>query len=1075
MAKILCDVNNVTNEGEKAFLDAAEKYLDSGTVVYWNREISGLEFDFCLLLPEEGILVVEVKGWHESSVISVSQNDCIMIHQNGETKRQNPRNQARSYAFAILNAVSKKLGKHPPVYHMVCYPFISQEFFDSHKMDLISARQITFVKEDLASHEAFHSKLHQRLAYVNFRDTDLFTSRLMMQVRGLFEPVVALDETEIRESFSQNKQTEEPQGLIPIYSILTYIPGSIDDWRGLVDDLVRAYFSGARIYCMVESEDILNYIIQRISNVLAQKGLRVDSKGNLAVGYELWNPVKDEKTVAIFNFSITLLNSMGQSLPLIHIVNGEGIDNPTVIEQLQYLDEIGGFNFQQFQVEHANTTRHTVVRAGAGTGKTYAMILRVSYLCYRESITALDLAKRIVMITFTNDAVDNMKGRLKSWFGNYYLLTENTGFLDIVAQIEQMQISTIHAYALRLVQELGVEAGFGQEVSIASGRYQRKQILESTIEDFVKREIKTNPRYLDQLGLRVYQVVDIFMEFITKLEGKSLDLAKLSAEKFGKADSHEALHRMLVDVLQSTEQKFAYKLQVENRIFLGRIMAVLSNLLVQFSSRLVAEGYNGTKYLFVDEFQDTDDVQIEIIKNISKLNDYRLFVVGDIKQSIYRFRGAEEKAFDHLGIDANRSLWQQFELSKNYRSDTRLLDLYHGIFEGWGNNGRQLLTYGDEDALRGTRSLNGNDMADNEFFNGRTISEPGERIKALFQEVDACVQKIQHARGSLSREERTIAILVRENWQAREIVDNGRQRGYVIESSIGGDLYRSAPAVDMSILLQALVMGGPEHLSRFLTSNFMPMGFDRMKLYKIRKNADNDVRQNQKAYLERLINEGLSQRFGTYKKWSDILDALRKIPVLQVLRALYQQLQPWRHYGRGRRWYTEFYRLNVDLLLEKIVTSKGIDNLSLWQISELLSRNIMTQQEEDCRFPELTEAGNDYRVVCLTVHKSKGLEYGSVILPYTSWKMDRKKKGTVDVTIGADYKIGYRFALEGNKLIQNSYYDETQELSERKKEETRILYVAMTRAIRSLSWIEEADNHKLSWQTLLEKGISYEY
>ena len=47
--------------------------------------------------------------------------------------------------------------------------------------------------------------------------------------------------------------------------------------------------------------------------------------------------------------------------------------------------------------------------------------------------------------------------------------------------------------------------------------------------------------------------------------------------------------------------------------------------------------------MFIDEFQDTDDVQIEALLQICDLLDYKMFVVGDIKQCIYRFRGAEEK------------------------------------------------------------------------------------------------------------------------------------------------------------------------------------------------------------------------------------------------------------------------------------------------------------------------------------------------------------------------------------------------------------------------------------------------
>ncbi|MEM5644026.1 UvrD-helicase domain-containing protein [Bacillus toyonensis] len=54
------------------------------------------------------------------------------------------------------------------------------------------------------------------------------------------------------------------------------------------------------------------------------------------------------------------------------------------------------------------------------------------------------------------------------------------------------------------------------------------------------------------------------------------------------------------------------------------------------------------KYLFVDEFQDSDNTQIELVASLQNQLKYHLFVVGDIKQSIYRFRGADYTSFTRL-------------------------------------------------------------------------------------------------------------------------------------------------------------------------------------------------------------------------------------------------------------------------------------------------------------------------------------------------------------------------------------------------------------------------------------------
>ena len=65
--------------------------------------------------------------------------------------------------------------------------------------------------------------------------------------------------------------------------------------------------------------------------------------------------------------------------------------------------------------------------------------------------------------------------------------------------------------------------------------------------------------------------------------------------------------------------------------------------------------------------------------------------------------------------------------------------------------------------------------------------------------------------------------------------------------------------------------------------------------------------------------------------------------------------------------------------------------------------------------------------------------------------------------------IGYSLRIGSTgERVQNGYYDEAAEISEKIREETRILYVAMTRAIRSFSWIEAEGKRDLSWQNLIE-------
>lgn len=101
-------------------------------------------------------------------------------------------------------------------------------------------------------------------------------------------------------------------------------------------------------------------------------------------------------------------------------------------------------------------------------------------------------------------------------------------------------------------------------------------------------------------------------------------------------------------VIIPSEIQYANDLKEKNMISLRDCMINIHKFVENNSIRSIGINY---KYLFIDEFQDTDDIQIETILGLQKVfgNNCRLFVVGDLKQSIYRFRGATLSAFEKGG------------------------------------------------------------------------------------------------------------------------------------------------------------------------------------------------------------------------------------------------------------------------------------------------------------------------------------------------------------------------------------------------------------------------------------------
>lgn len=111
------------------------------------------------------------------------------------------------------------------------------------------------------------------------------------------------------------------------------------------------------------------------------------------------------------------------------------------------------------------------------------------------------------------------------------------------------------------------------------------------------------------------------------------------------------------------------------------------------------------------------------------------------------------------------------------------------------------------------------------------------------------------------------------------------------------------------------------------------------------------------------------------------------------------------YYGEGLVWqnYThllekqKLYIANVEYLIEKIIKFARIDSLTLEQIAEYLGINILTGQKQLSRAKDVDD--NSVHVICTTVHKSKGLEYGTVILPYTFEDISDIKKVKLEAYI----------------------------------------------------------------------------
>lgn len=1099
MAKFIGSQLETDNWGEDYFIKKLIEYFDDSYVIYRNRPVFGAQFDVCLLAPNIGIIIFEVKAWKRDSILRIENGDRIVIKTfNEETQMEeeafeNPTDQARGYVYKMRQKVRTKTGKNPLIYEMVCFPNLSKSEYDDAGIEPVCESEITIVKEDLASRADFYAKMN--LAMKNRKGqlahSSDFDDDLMFRTRQIFESNLKIENMSVEDTDLVEGEQAPYKGA---YSIFAHVPHD-NDAEKRIKDLVVEYAKGTKLYLTVEHSNELSIIAREINNVLTAKGLvadKLDLKIDF-IGKQEENGVKNTDSFMVFNCSAYLLPQYKETIDFFSIIDGKSEAKHERF--LEFADNESNFNIEQYKVEHSDLKKNIIVRAGAGTGKTFTMISRIAFICHMQSCAMKEMANRIVMITFTDDAANQMEEKIKQHFNNYFLLTGDTDCLAFINQIEGMQISTIHSYAKKIISQLGFEFGYGVDLGITSGEFKRKQIIAKAVDEYiVSGQKKYGSDYVKKLGLPVYLINKDILNLLNRLHNQSIDIAALKKENFGQAilgSENGELHELLSEIVPKVEQEYESYLKEQNKLHLNNMMSMLRACISNDENvkRLIKMQTGRPQFMFVDEFQDTDDVQIEALSQIAKLLQYKLFVVGDVKQCIYRFRGAKENAFDQLKyIDS--PVWETFALYKNYRTDGRLLDIFHESFASMGKqrvDDEMLLMYSDSelynsDRLIGTRDYN-HSLDVSEYYRKVSIQDENMRVPALFEEVKrqiALIKKIEKETGKrLPNKAREVAILVRENWQAEIIKKEGKSLGFEVVTNTGGDLYMSEPALDMLKLANALLhYDEADYLYAFVSSNFIDGGMSKARMYSIRegekktswkKTKSTDTSQSKE--LQAMINRALSATDDDrWKDWNSVIRSLRTMPVLQVIRKLYYVLKPWVQYGEDSKLKQDNYRLNVDLLFEELINAANMDSVTINSLVDILTANIVSQKNVDSRMPEVK--GEEIIIRCVTVHKSKGLEYGAVILPYCSSPINMMKRVDMNVSVAHRdlLQVGYQIKVNSDgatDIYQNDFFNEDLEKNERMREEARILYVAMTRAIRSFAWIELENKKSKSWQNLI--------
>jgi len=632
----------------------------------------------------------------------------------------------------------------------------------------------------------------------------------------------------------------------------------------------------------------------------------------------------------------------------------------------------------QFTKEQLEAINHNegpvLVVAGAGTGKTAVITQRMARLILSEKARA----DQVLALTFTEKAASEMQQRVDELLPYGYLDT---------------QIMTFHGLAEKIMREFALDAGLSPEF----------QILNEVQQTIIMQEVLSAAEFKYFSPQRdPFAFIGAVKSSISRLKDDGIDAFEFSKKvsKLKSTNDNEA-HESMLD-LSKIYSKYTELCAQKNYLDFGDLLLKLQHLLKNRKS-VKSELNARYKYVLVDEFQDTNSIQMDIISNLvgDKKN---IMVVGDDDQAIYRFRGASVQNI--LGFRKKFDKAKLVVLKDNFRSGQKILD-----------SGYDLIQHNNPDRLEEAESIDKRLKAHKHPDAVINISEYSSKI----DEVDAVAEQIEGliAQGVDSGE---IAILLRKNNQIKPYILALQKKKipYYVHQDV--ELF-DQKSVKMLVALSKVITDPFDSASLFglVLAGFFK-NFDKHKLIELSAKAN---RANKLLFDLLREDEGLEWRYSLTElilKWREMVGdytsgellflALKDVGYLKnKLEAANTSVDA----ALDIQYMTDFFKLVKQFELVS-------DNPSLVELCKYLDEIKLSSADVMSEISPLDNEG----VQIMTIHKSKGLEFDYVVLPELVEQTFPRYARAESIKIPAD-------------ILDPGNGDHYQE-------ERRLFYVALTRA-----------------------------
>ncbi len=650
---------------------------------------------------------------------------------------------------------------------------------------------------------------------------------------------------------------------------------------------------------------------------------------------------------------------------------------------------------------------------------------------------------------------------------------------------DQSAIYTIHGFCKRIIEDYQFECKTPSQFELVANK---GRLIENLVVDFMRSEIINNPQFKDCIAEvlsnleQLFNSSDFQQSLVEKISAKlpkdmfelfdnnyqlkynlsnvSASLALLSQSELSEEDKRQAKAQFLAYLMQHLASKFPAVNELSGVLsYDDLIQKVADSLKANLidadsnSSNILADKiYQQFPVAFIDEFQDTDSLQWQIFSQIYHLQQSvrrgNVVVVGDPKQAIYRFRGADIDTY----LAARSQIGAKLELKHNFRSHPEIMNFVNQLFSldnqnctsetsflGSGIDYSEVVAAASKNELYLPERQELNTLARNNSINVEFSDAPvqivaingvsaDERRKRLLMAISFEILALLKLNPELKGK---IAILVSKNSEASELVKFLAKYGLKAAELKLGNIFATSSALDLyHILLAISDLNNRKSFMRALSTQLLNLDLASLNL---ESNPDNNQ------------FELLQQQFFAYKEiWE-------RQGIISLVYHLIQDVianHPQQDSIVSHRELANIWQL-AELLNKQASKLHNQAELLYWFLHKTHDAQTNLESDLDGNNEELVRLDNDdEQIIITTQHKAKGLEYEILFCPF--FKSGIKLDGTYDFNYRRPFFSNFRDE-DGmrSELIMDTTLG-TQIIANDNKEAHRLNYVALTRAKQRL-------------------------